>query len=144
MFNTRQIPLVLAVLSTDLHVPHIHMSAVDRMYRQPYNLGLQPISKVSFTVMSRAKAVLLGRQPFCEIPSRSTVPLISYSVWYCLKMIIEIMFLLQFCETQNIHEQKMHYLVFTHHLEISSFVTRNIIYSTVCRVSRDFTNYSLI
>ena len=67
------IPLVYTIgLNCVSRTPYMQKPAVNLVHQQPYNLGPQPILQVSFTVMARSKAVILGRQTFCTVLTLST------------------------------------------------------------------------
>ena len=54
------------------HLPRMEEKAVDRANREPYQLGRQAVTIFSFTVMSRLKNIILGRQPLYTVPAPST------------------------------------------------------------------------
>ena len=75
------VPSLFALLSTQGVIPLILHMLSTKSYQQLYSLGQQTISlvHVSFTVMALSKAVVLGLQPFCTVPTRSTARL---GLWY--------------------------------------------------------------
>ena len=61
-----------AVVDGANHIPNMQILAVIPVYQQLYSLRRQSILLVSFTVMARSKAIIIGRQPFCAVPTWST------------------------------------------------------------------------
>ena len=47
----------------------MQICTVERVYGQQYSLGRQSISLISFTVIAWSKVLILGRQPFCAVPT---------------------------------------------------------------------------
>ena len=85
--NTNFLTCTVEVDGAD-HLPRMEEKAVDRANRETYQLGRQAI--ISFTVLSRLKNIILGRQPLYTVPAPSTaqvglsVPLHDEQTDFCI------------------------------------------------------------
>ena len=70
--STGVIPLVLPVLSTESIIHYTCKYLLETKSIDSLIVLINNNSLVSFTVMARLKAVILGQQPFCAILPRPT------------------------------------------------------------------------
>ena len=54
-------------------LPRMEKKDVNRANREPYLLGLLAVTIMPFTVITRLKEIILGRQPLYTVPASSTV-----------------------------------------------------------------------